>query len=103
MSDRYEGKPFLRLVDSYVLDAIGKLDEPTAKWLVDSETYFRQTYGMTGSWQEIVAAQMQFPEGMQAAIVEVWEKGRARFIEVNGEEPEPLQFAYMFVDQNFPH
>ena len=53
MTDRYEGKPFLRLLDSYVLDAIGKLDEANAKWLVEAEPYFRETFGGTGSWQDI--------------------------------------------------
>ena len=103
MTDRYEGKPFLRLLDSYVLDAIGKLDEANAKWLVEAEPYFRETFGGTGSWRDIVAQRMQFPEGMQPAIVEMWDKGRARFIAENGHEPEPVQFAHMFVDQNFPH
>ena len=103
MSDRYEGKPFLRLLDSYVLDAIDKLDDANAKWLVEAEPYFRETFGGSGSWQDIVAQRMQFPEGMQSAIAETWQKGRVRFVEQNGHEPEPVQFAHMFVDQNFPH
>lgn len=103
MSDRYEGKPFLRLLDSYVLDAIDRLDEANAKWLVEAEPYFRETFGGSGSWQDIVAQRMQFPEGMQSAIAETWQKGRVRFVEQNGHEPEPVRFAHMFVDQNFPH
>lgn len=103
MTDRYDGKPFLRLLDSYVLDTIGHLDEANRKWLVESEPYFRSKFGGTGSWRNIVANRMQFPEGIDAAIVETWEKGGARFRANTGENPEPVQFAHTFVDSNFPH
>ena len=35
MSDRYEGKPFIRLVDCYVLDAIGHLDDAQEAQLIE--------------------------------------------------------------------
>ena len=103
MSDRYEGKPFLRLLDSYVLDTIGALDAANAKWLSEAEPFFRQTFEAQGSWREIVVQRMQFPDGMDAAIVEMWEKGSAKFREANAAEPDPVQFTHMFVDKNFPH
>ena len=103
MTDRYEGKPFLRLLDSYVLDTIGHLDEANRKWLVEAEPYFRETFGGKGGWRDIVATRMQFPEGIDAAIVEAWEKGSVRFRADTGEDPHPVQFTHMFVDQNFPH
>lgn len=103
MSDRYADKPFLRLLDSYVLAAIGALDQANRDWLTQAEPFFRETYGEEGSWREIVARRMQFPEGMEAAIADVWQKGRIRFRQQSGEEPDPVQFAQMFVDRNFPH
>ena len=103
MSDRYEGKPFLRLLDSYVLAVIGHLDEANEEWLVAAEPHFRATFGEQGSWREIVASRMQFPQGMDAAIAETWDKGRQKFCEQAGEEPDPVQFTHMFVDTNFPH
>jgi len=103
MTDRYEGKPFLRLLDSYVLAAIGHLDEANAKWLVEAEPHFWATYGIEGSWRVIVEKRMQFPEGMPAAILEVWIKGQAKFREAAGEDPDPVLFAQQFVDTNFPH
>ncbi|MFC3097413.1 hypothetical protein [Alteraurantiacibacter palmitatis] len=103
MSDRYEGKPFLRLLDSYVLSAIGALDRANEDWLAAAEPHFRHIFGEAGSWREIVAARMQFPAGMEGAIAEVWDKGRARFAAEAGEEADPVQFAYTFVDTNFPH
>ena len=103
MSDRYEGKPFLRLLDSYVLDTIGHLDAANSTWLTEAEPFFRATYNAQGSWREIVEKQMQFPAGMAASIRELWTKGSARFVEANGHAPEPMQFTVMFVDENFPH
>ena len=103
MSDRYEGKPFLRLLDSYVLAAIGRLDDANAQWLVSAEPHFRATYGHEGTWQNIVEKRMQFPAGMQSAILETWLKGRERYTQATGEEPDPVQFAHTFVDTNFPH
>ena len=103
MTDRYEGKPFLRLLDSYVLDAIGALDQANADWLVAAELHFRATFGQQGSWREIVEKRMNFPAGMPAAIREVWDKGRSRFADPDGTPPHPVNFAHMFVDRNFPH
>ena len=103
MSDRYEGKPFLRLLDFYILDTIGALDDANRNWLIGAEPYFRETFGGTGGWRNIVASRMQFPDGIDAAIVETWEKGRVKFREHTGEEPDPVNFAHHFVDSNFPH
>ena len=103
MTDRYAGKPFLRLLDSYVLDAIGHLDAANQQWLVSAEPRFRHEFGGTGGWREIVRQRMQFPPGMDAAIMETWEKGRLRYREGTGEEADPVAFANTFVDTNFPH
>ncbi|WP_340586833.1 hypothetical protein [Erythrobacter alti] len=103
MSDRYEGKPFLRLLDSYVLSAIGRLDEANAKWLTEAEPHFRESFEAQGSWKDIVVARMQFPEGMEASIREIWQKGRVQFLAQDGTEPDPVTFTHQFVDTNFPH
>ena len=103
MTDRYDGKPFLRLLDSYVMDAIGHLDEANEKWLTEAEPHFRHTFGEQGTWREIVEARMQFPAGMPAAIRELWDKGRVQAAVANGVEPTPGQFTRQFVDSNFPH
>lgn len=103
VSDRYEGKPFLRLLDSYVLDAIGHLDPGQAETLSEMEPSFRETFGSGGSWREIVEKRMQFPAGMAGAIREVWAKGHDRFVAANGREPDPGEFTRVFVDTKFPH
>ena len=103
MSERYTGKPFLRLVDSYVLDAIGHLDAAADANLTRLEPRFHAAFNATGDWRTIVATQMRFPEGMAGAIREIWEKGKPRFIAEQGREPDPLEFVRIFVDTNFPH
>ena len=103
MSDRYAGKPFLRLLESYILDAIGHLDPMADASLRAMEPQYREMFGATGSWREIVVGRMQFPDGMQGAILEVWESGRVRFQQANGREPDPMEFTRVFVDTKFPH
>jgi len=103
MTDRYEGKPFLRLIDCYVMDAIGHLDAEQDDTLTAMEPKFRETFGEKGDWRAIVEARMQFPEGMASAIRQVWDNGRDKFVAMNGQEPEPAEFTRVFVDTNFPH
>ncbi|UIJ46956.1 hypothetical protein LZK98_08445 [Sphingomonas cannabina] len=101
MTDRYDGKPFLRLLDSYVLDAIGFLDAGGEAAARDAEAAVRDTYGLSGGWREMVASEMKFPDGMPGALREMWTSGRKRFIETEGHEPDPGEFVRTFVDTNF--
>ncbi|MES2338143.1 MAG: hypothetical protein V4537_08615 [Pseudomonadota bacterium] len=101
MNTRYLGKPLLRLVDSYVLDAIGHLPPEVDAKMTEMEPKFRDAFGATGSWREIVVDQMKFPAGLQGAIREVWDKGRVKFLADQGFEPDPGEFTQTFVDTNF--
>ena len=103
MNTRYAGKPMLRLLDSYVLDAIGHLPAEVDAKMTEMEPKFREAFGATGSWRAMVESQMRFPEGMQDAIRELWAKGRVKFLAAQGHEPDPAEFTMTFVDTNFPH
>lgn len=103
MSDRYAGKPFLELLDAYVLDAIGQLDADRDAALTALEPRFRETFGGEGDWRALVVQRMQFPDGMAGAIRELWEKGSAKFVAAQGYQPDPGEFVRSFVDTNFPH
>lgn len=103
MSERYAGKPFLELLDSYVLDAIGHLDAGQDAALTAREAEFRHMFGGTGDWREQVVQRMQFPDGMAGAVRELWEKGAAKFAAAQGHQPDPREFTRNFVDKNFPH
>jgi hypothetical protein len=99
---RYDGKPFLRLLDCYVLHAIGHLGSGQLESLRQMEPKLTQVYGQTGSWTEIVAAQMNFPPTLPDRIKDIWEAGKAR-AEQQGLMVEADEFARQFVDTNFPH
>jgi hypothetical protein len=103
MTDRYKGKPFLRLLDAYVLDAIGFLPPEADAELTRMEPNFAAALGETGPWRTMVETRMRFPAGMPGAIAELWTKGRPRFIAANGHEPDPAEFTRTFVDSKFPH
>ena len=66
MSDIYEGKPFLKLLDAYVLDAIGALDADSDAALTAQEPTFHALFGGTGDWRTIVVQRMQFPMAWRA-------------------------------------
>ena len=103
MSDRYTGKPFLELVDAYVLDAIGHLHPDDDAGLTAREPAFREMFGIDGSWREIVVTRMGFPDGMAGALRELWLKGRNSYVTKYRSEPVPREFAQGFIDTNFPH
>lgn len=103
MTSRYTGKPFLRLLDNYVMDAIGMLDADTDAALTAEEPQFHKLFATTGSWREIVVSRMNFPAGIAGAIREVWEKGRVQYIAAQGVEPNPWEFTIHFIDTKFPH
>lgn len=101
MTDRYTDKPFLRFVDAYVLNAIGHLDAATESYCQAMVPQLEQSFGLKGSWEQIVEQQMKFPPDLKAQILRIWTEGKARFAEGQGESADPVQFAYIFVDRNF--
>lgn len=103
MTDRYTDKPFLKLLDCYVLDAIGHLDPKTDADLTSIEPQLHQAFEAHGPWRGIVEDKLGFQDGMQAAILEVWQNGRQKFVEAQGHEPDPGEFTRIFIDTNFPH
>ena len=101
MTSRYLGKPFLRLLECYVLDAIGKLEADQAEVLRRMEPKLGETYGMKGTWQQIVSAQMALPESLPGKIRALWER-QLEMATTRDASIAPSEFATAFVDQNFP-
>lgn len=99
--DRYSGKPFLRLLECYVLNAIHQLDGHQSLALQRMEPKLSEVYLMNGTWLEIVSVQMGFPESLPSQIRSIWEKYLTRAKE-QGIAVDPNEFAIEFVDQNFP-
>ena len=97
--DRYAGRPFLRLLECLALDAIDALDPAQRATLEKMAPKLAASLGREGTWQQIVAAQMQWGDGIEVAIRELWERNR----EVAREEGIELtadEFAMLFADAN---
>jgi len=99
--ERYEGRPLARLVECYVLDAIGMLPDVYRQNLEKMEPYLTKTFNIGGNWKEIVASVMEFPETMPATIERLWHKNLG-IAKAQGAPVIPEEFAMAFVDQNFP-
>ena len=96
--NRYDGRPFLRLLECYVMWCAGELDSTSRKQLVSMTPQLQKTYKTTGSWQKIVAEQMQFSKDLQSHILELWKQN------VSSGEKDILSvedFARRIVDENF--
>jgi hypothetical protein len=99
--DRYDGKPFLRILECYVLNSIDQLDDSQREALTKMEPKMARVYQMSGSWLDIVSAQMDFPESLPGQIKDIWSKYLDQ-AKAQGASIDPNDFAMLFVDQNFP-
>jgi hypothetical protein len=97
-NSRYDGKPLLRLLELYVLRAIGELPTSEEDRLTTIAPKLQAIYGGR-QWHDAVAKAVQMPSEMPAVIQDVW----ARNLEIaraNGVVLTPQKFAEMFVDEN---
>ena len=98
--NRYFNKPFLRILECYVLKAIGELTTTEETTLRAMESRLCQIFKQQGDWLEIVERTMDLPKEMQDIIREKWVENqkiaRKQQITLTGQK-----FAEMFVDNNF--
>ena len=97
---RYESKPFLRLLELYVLWCIDGLTDTDERTLIDLTPKLQKTYGRHGRWYEIVEEEMAFPMSIRVDIECSWVKNRQIAFDA-GQDLRPEQFAELFVDANF--
>lgn len=96
---RYEGKPFLKLVDFYILKSIGRLEPGQLSALAQLEPKLRETYAIQGAWFDIVAKQMDLPDDLPGLINAQWHS-YCNYMHQNGLAADPMEFTYRFVDTN---
>ena len=96
---RYDGKPLLRLIELYVIDAVGALTSEQKRNLDAMSPKLCQLYGTTGDWRTAIAKAMAFPETMPHSIREMWSRNQ-QIAKQNGAELTAEAFAEMFVDAN---
>ena len=98
--DRYQSRPFLRLLDSYILDAIGQLGDEPRKGLETMQPRFAKIFGIDQPWQEIVRAQMELPDSLPEQIRMIW-AGYLLHAQQQGQPVSPNEFVEQFVNENF--
>src|ERR1700759_761244 len=102
MSDdqRYHGKPLLRLLEFFVLRAIGELPIPEQEALDRLGPKLQAVYGGDGSWHAAIAAAVRMPPETAGAIRDMWTRN-LEIARANGVEPlTPQKFAEMVVDES---
>lgn len=97
---RYYQKPFLRVVECYVLSVIGEMSKEDEVILKELEPKLQELYHQKGNWAQIVEAELQIDENTKSQILEIYKRNR-ELAAKNGEELPAEHFAQMFVDENF--
>jgi len=67
-SSRYEGKPLLKLLESYALWTIDQLPAKDAELLMQMTAKLQSIYGIQGDWQQIISAIMELPPNMPTLV-----------------------------------
>lgn len=89
----------LRLLECYVLWAIGKLERKEEQTLGQMEPKLRQVFNQQGDWREILARGMSLPANMPELIRANWAEN-LEIAKQHSATLAPQQFAEMFVDDN---
>lgn len=98
MSDRYEGNPWRRVLDSFMLWTIGALDESSAAQLDAMAPKLLQTFGMaSGSWQDVVTTQMALDDNYVEWLRSRWAAQLAHDDDI-GQDHEPVAWATAMAD-----
>lgn len=100
MDDRYAGRPLLRLLECYALWSAGELPEAQSATLTAMTPKLRETYGRSGAWHEVVAAEMGFSDDLPAALRAMWER-TVSAAEGRPNRPDAEEWARQVVDTNF--
>lgn len=100
MSSRYDGKPMLRLLECYILSAIGYLSATDEARLTTMAPKLGSLYGVQGTWREIIAQVMQFPPQAEEEFRKLW-RHNGELAAQQSQQLLPEDFAQMVVDQNF--
>lgn len=98
---RYDGKPLLRLLDLYVLWAIGELPPDQEDVMNRAAPKLQAQFGGGGQWQEAVERAVRMDADTPQQIRGMWTRN-LEIAHANGLTLTPEEFALMVVDDNFP-
>ena len=100
-NSRYDGKPLLKLLELYVLKAIGELPRNDEDLLNAMAPKLRAISGGGGQWHEAIESAVHMDADTPQQLRDMW----ARNLETaraHGLKLTPQQFAEMVADENFP-
>jgi hypothetical protein len=98
---RYDGKPLLRLLDLYVLWAIGELPPDQEDVMNRAAPKLQAQFGGGGQWQEAVERAVGMEAEAAHDIRGMWARNQ-EIARAHGLTLTPEEFALMVVDDNFP-
>ncbi|WP_166826152.1 hypothetical protein [Thalassoroseus pseudoceratinae] len=93
---RYANRPLLILLENYILDTIGELDEPTERQVAQA---VRTAFGGKKDWRTTFRNQLGLDEMIDVEIYELWEKFRDE--KADSAAVEPIQYAKFIADVSF--
>jgi hypothetical protein len=101
LTARYSGKPMLRLLDAYVLDALGALDDRTARSMAEMAPKTIAALNVPAStWQQAVELSMEMPPSSMAELRAKWEQYVHEALAA-GVTPDVLGWTHKMVDVRF--
>lgn len=102
LSARYEGRPMIRVLDAWFLDALGALDENARTSMENMAPTLAQTFNVQpGTWQQVVVDALALPSDLATQLQGAWELAVTDDLAA-GRTPNVLAFTYAMVDASFP-
>jgi hypothetical protein len=98
-SDRYEARPLLRVLECYVLWAVGELSEQ-ALALREVTPKLQATFRREGTWFEIVQGEMNFSPEITESLQAMWQRDQQAASQA-GESLDHEAWAREVVDTHF--
>ena len=96
-SARYQGKPLLILLESYVLDCIGCLPAEKVPAITG---IVQRVYGGGADWKATLRSELRIDEALDENLRRMWARNQDLARQAN-QTLAPEEFARMVVDQNF--
>lgn len=98
---RYDGKPLLKLLELYVLKAIGELPRKEEDILNAMAPKLQATFGGGGQWHEAIESAVRMDADTPEQLRGMWTRN-LEVARANGVTLTAQQFAEMVADSNFP-
>jgi hypothetical protein len=100
-NSRYDGKPLLKLLELYVLKAIGELSQDDEDRLNAMAPKLQATFGGGGQWHEAIEGAVRMDADTPQQLRDLWTRN-LEIARANNVKLTPQQFAEMVADSNFP-